>query len=331
MEPPLKLGFDNYSLRALGWKAPRLLEHAARLKLDTVLFSSWTVYERLDESYLHELRAQAKELGIEIQVGMLSICPSSVLFDRSLGTAEAQLERTMRIAMALGSPIVRCVLGNVRDRRSLGGIEARIVETVEVLKNSRRLAQECGVKIALENHAGDLQSWELVTLIEEVGPDCVGATMDAGNAAWALEDPAESLEMLGPYALTSGIRDTNVWEVENGATLQWAPLGEGRIDWPAYCKRFAEICPETPVQLETISGRPIPIAFWQEGFWDAYRNARIPEFMKFLALAKTGKACAPFPGAETDGDYQLSQLEKSVRYCQEVLGLGRNWSLGSGK
>ena len=28
---------------------------------------------------------------------------------------------------------------------------------------------EAGVKIAVENHAGDMQAWELVTLIEEAG------------------------------------------------------------------------------------------------------------------------------------------------------------------
>jgi sugar phosphate isomerase/epimerase len=323
IDPPLKLGFDNYALRALRWKASQLLDYAAKLKLDAVLFSSLDVYERQDEEYLHELRAQAESLGLEIQVGMLSICPSSVRFDPGRGSAENQLERTIRVAMALGSPVARCVLGHAQDRLSVGGIEARIVESVQVLRNVRRHALDCGVKIAVENHAGDMQSWELVTLIEAAGPDFVGATMDAGNAVWALEHPAESLEILGPYAITSGLRDSNVWEVENGAVLQWAAMGEGSIDWPAYFKRFAEICPDTVVQLETISGRPIAIPFWQGGFWDAYQNARIPEFMKFLALARKGKPQPPVVGAETNGEYQLRELEKSVRFCKEVVGLGR--------
>jgi sugar phosphate isomerase/epimerase len=147
--------------------------------------------------------------------------------------------------------------------------------------------------------------------------------MDAGNAAWALEHPAESLEILGPFALTSGIRDSCLWEVEDGATLQWAAMGEGSIDWKAYFSRFAEICPETPVQLETISGRAIPIPFWQEGFWDAYRNARVPEFIKFLALVKKGQARVPYPKADNDGRFQLQELDRSIRFCREVLGIGR--------
>jgi 3-oxoisoapionate decarboxylase len=323
MNPRLKLGFDNYAVRALGWKAPQLLDHAASLRLDSVLLSDLNVYESRSDGYLRELKAKAEALGVEIQVGMLSICPSSVMFNPARGGAEEQLQLTMRIAMTLGSPIVRCVLGEVRDRRSPGGIEARIAETVQVLKRVRRRALDCGVKVAVENHAGDMQSWELVTLIEAAGPDFVGATLDSGNAAWALEHPAESLEILGPYALSSGIRDCALWEAADGAILQWTAMGEGCVDWPAYFKRFAQICPETPVHLETISGRPIAIPFWNDSFWEAYRAVRPFEFIKFLKLVHEGKPRAAFADADTDGEYQLAQLAQSVRYCKNTLGLGR--------
>jgi hypothetical protein len=46
----LKLGFDNYSIRALGWKAPRLLDYAASLGVDTVLFSDLDVYENFSDA-----------------------------------------------------------------------------------------------------------------------------------------------------------------------------------------------------------------------------------------------------------------------------------------
>jgi sugar phosphate isomerase/epimerase len=326
MDQRPKLGFDNYAIRALGWKAPRLLDYAAALQLDTVLFSDLGVFEELSDRYLAEVKAKADGLDLEIQVGTLSICPSSVIFNPTNGSAEEQVKRTIRVAQALGSSVVRCVLGEVRDRRSAGGIPARIAETVLVLKSVREYALDAGVKICVENHAGDMQAWELVTLIEEAGSEFVRATMDAGNAAWALEHPAENLEILGPYALSTGIRDSVLWEVEDGAVLQWTAMGEGSIDWPAYFNRFGRICPETPVQLETISGRPIVIPYWKDDFWEAYRNARIPEFMKFLGLAKRGRPLAPFDSfASTEAicEQQKSELERSVRFCRDVLGLGR--------
>ena len=330
MADKLKLGFDNYAIRALGWKAPRLLEYAASLNLDTILLSDLDVYESHAEGYLREIKAQADAQGIEIQVGMLSICPGSKMFDSRRGTAEEQLKLTIRIARALGSSIARCVLGHADDRKSNGGIEARIVETVKVLKNVRSFALDSGVKIAVENHAGDMQAWELITLIEEAGREFVGATMDSGNATWALEDPLHNLEMLGPYAVTTGIRDSAVWETPDGAMLQWTAMGEGNVDWSRYFARFAELCPNTPVQLEIISGRPIPIPYLRDEFWEAYPKARLREFMKFAALAKRGSPKQPFtapPGVDTkaaEQEFQKAELERSIKYCREILGLGLN-------
>jgi sugar phosphate isomerase/epimerase len=324
----LKLGFDNYAIRALGWKAPQLLDYAAGLKLDAILLSDPDVFASRTDRYLREIKARAGDLGIEIQVGMLSICPSSVLFDRSRGTAIEQLKRTIRIARAVGSNVVRCVLGKVDDRRSRGGIEARIAETVKVLKKVRSPALDAGVKVAVENHAGDMQARELIALIEEAGRDFVGATMDSGNATWALEDPLLNLEILGPYALSTGIRDSALWPVDDGAILQWTAMGEGCVDWRRYLERFAELCPGTPVQLEIISGRPIPIPFLRDAFWDAYPNVRPREFARFLKLAKTGSARRPFKVSKgrnamlAEQKFQRADLERSVRYCKEALGLG---------
>src|SRR6266516_1504203 len=328
MADKLKLGLDNYAIRGLGWKAPRLIEYAASLNLDTILLSDLDVYESHAEGDLNEIKARADALGIEIQVGMLSICPGSKLFDSRRGTAEEQLKLIIRIARALGSKVARCVLGHIDDRKSNGGIEARMAETVKVLKNIRSFALDSGVKIAVENHAGDMQAWELITLIEEAGREFVGATMDSGNATWALEDPLHNLDMLGPYAVSTGIRDSAVWETADGAVLQWAAMGEGTVDWKRYFERFAELCPKTPVQLEIISGRPIPIPYLRDEFWEAYPKARIREFMKFAALARRGSPKQPFavpPGVDTkaaEQEFQKAELERSIRYCREALRLG---------
>ena len=81
---------------------------------------------------------------------------------------------------------------------------ARIQDSVRVCKSVRQRALDAGVKIAIENHAGDMQAWELVTLVEEAGRDYVGVTMDSGNATWTLEDPMQNLEILGPVCRDDG-------------------------------------------------------------------------------------------------------------------------------
>ena len=69
---------------------------------------------------------------------------------------------------------------------------------MKVLKSCRSRALDAGVKVAVENHAGDMQARELVTLIEAAGKDFVGAVVDSGNATWTLEEPLGNLEILGP-------------------------------------------------------------------------------------------------------------------------------------
>jgi sugar phosphate isomerase/epimerase len=326
----LKLGFDNYALRTFAWKAPQLLDYAANLRLDAVLLSDLDVFERRDDVSLRDIGARARDLGLELHVGTLSVCPSSVIFDAKRGTAEAQLRETVRVASLVGSPVARCVLGKVDDRGSPGGIAARIAETVKVLWRVRSFARDRGIRIAVENHAGDMQSHELVGLIEVAGRDFVGATLDTGNATWAMEHPATVLENLGPFTLTTGIRDSTLWETPDGATLQWSAMGEGAVEWQPFFARFAQLSPEAPVILETISGRPIPIPFLRDEFWEAYPSARTHDFARFLRLVRGGKPRRPFkPGVGSRGKsaeqkHQRTELERSIRYCREVLGLGRN-------
>jgi sugar phosphate isomerase/epimerase len=322
------LGFDNYSIRALGWKAEQLLEYATVFKLDTVFFSDLEVYQSHDETYLKQLKAKADGWGIKIHVGSVSVCPTSKSFNPKYGTAEDHLRLIIRIAKTLGSPVARCYLGTAADRLTEGGIEAHIQSTVRVLRSVKSAALDAGIRIAVENHAGDMQAWELVTLIKEAGPDFVGATMDSGNAAWSLEDPLQNLEILGPYAVTTGIRDSMVWETPEGAVVQWTAIGDGLVDFKAYMRRFSELCSGVFVQLEIISGFPRPLPYLKEEFWRAYPNTPAHQFAGFLVMAKRGRPLQPFappPGMEqlaAERAYQKDQLQRSIKYCKEVLGLG---------
>jgi 3-oxoisoapionate decarboxylase len=323
----IKLGLDNFAVRGMGWKAPRLIEYAASLKTDSLFISDLDAFENHTDGYLKEIRTQASERGLQIHVGTWSICPTSKTFRDKWGTAEEHLGLGIRMAKALGSPVLRVILGNGDDRRSEGGIEARIRDMVKVCKALSSRAIDSGVKIAVENHAGDMQAWELMTLIEEAGKDYVGANMDSGNATWTMEDPLASLEILGPYVLTTSLRDSAIWESPNGATVQWTAMGDGIVDWKTYFARFAELCPNVPIHIETISGFNREIPFLKSDFWKSWANARAVDFAKFLALAKKGKPRDPWKAPEgkdrklAEQEYQKAEIERSIKYCRG-LGLG---------
>jgi len=139
-----------------------------------------------------------------------------------------------------------------------------------------------------------------------------------------MEDPLASLETLGPYVLSTGIRDSMIWEYEEGAKVQWTAMGEGLVDWKKYFERFAALCPDAPVNLEIISGFARPVPYLKSDFWGVWPKARAGEFASFLAMAKRGKAMPSHKSAnqQEEQEYQKTELERSLRYCKETLGLG---------
>src|SRR5262245_66295087 len=141
----IKLGIDNFAVRAMNWKAPELLDYAAKLKTDSILISDLDAFESLEEAHLKKIRGMAADKGMQIHLGTWSICPTSKAFRNNRGTAEEHLALGIRSAKALGSPVLRVILGNRQDRTTDGGIEARIEDTVKVCKKLRSQALDMGV------------------------------------------------------------------------------------------------------------------------------------------------------------------------------------------
>ncbi len=317
----IRLGMDNFAVRALGLKGRALVDYAAKLKLDTLFITDLPALGSLEVKDAAELRRYAADQGVELLLGSWSICPTSKSFKPDWGTAEEHLALGLRLSQALGSPAFRVVLGAREDRRTPGGIEARIADTVKVLKSQRSLAADVGVKVAIENHAGDMTALELVSLIEAAGKDWVGANMDSGNAAWTLEDPMDSLEKLGAYALTTSLRDSAIWETPKGAAVQWTAFGEGGcVDLKAYFARFAQLCPGVAVNVETIGGFSVEFPYLDGQFLNAFPNKSAAELARFIAVAKRGK---PVPKESiSDRERQEGELARSLRYLREEIGLG---------
>lgn len=323
----IKLGMDNFAVRAMGWKEKDLIEYAASLKLDSLLISDLDAYESLEDDHLREVKKLADDRGIALFAGSWSICPTSVKFKKNWGSAEDHLRLGLRVSKTLGSPVFRVVLGAAEDRQTPGGIRARIADTVAVLKSCRQDALDAGVKVAVENHAGDMHSWELRDLVEAAGTDFVGVNIDSGNAAWTLEDPMDVLRNLGKYTICSSLRDDMIWETPEGAAVQWTAAGEGLIDWAQYADEWKKLCPNVPIMIETISGFSRGFAFKKDDFWKNY-DKRPEALAAFEALAKRGhklESFKPADGADrkkAEQDYQKGELERSITFLREKIGLG---------
>jgi 3-oxoisoapionate decarboxylase len=334
----IRLGFDTYSLRAFRWKAMQLVDHAASLKLDTVQISSVGDYESTDAAHLAKVRAHAAEKGIAIDAGTGCVCPTSSSYSPKDKDPVAYTLDGLRVAHAVGAHSMRCFLGSRADRLGPQPIEAHMEAIIKVFKAVRSQALDLGVKIALENHNGDLEGREVKIIIEEAGKDFVASCLDAGNPFWLAEHPIVTLETLGPYVVTTHIRDTAVYEHEHGCAFQWVALGDGCMDWDAYLARYRELCPNAAMQLEIITGRPpAVIPYLDRDFWKAFPKKNAADFARFVALVKRGHPFEKFMVIE-DGfkpmppeytaalrEQQRIDLERSLEFAKNKLGVGDRW------
>jgi sugar phosphate isomerase/epimerase len=336
---PVKLGFDTYSLRAFKWKAPQLIDFAAKQKLDTIQISSLDDYESRDTAYLLKIKDLAARANISIDAGTGCICPSSHSFKKDGPPARDRLLEALQIAKTVGAKAMRCYLGSSADRQG-DGIEPHMENTIKLFRSVRQETLDLGVKIALENHDGDMQAREVKTIIEQSGKDFVASCLDAGNPLWVVENPFVTLETLAPYVVTTHLRDSILFEHPRGAAGQWVVLGDGNVDFVQFMARFRELCPKSSMQLEIITGRPPRIIpYLEQDFWKAFPKAAASEFARFVALAKTGKQ--PFMGAmvvedisgqkppaimaEALKEQQRIDLERSFEYARKKLNVGINW------
>src|SRR5215813_14490927 len=111
-KPGARLGVDLFSLRSQNWTPFQYLDYCHQWGAQVVHFSEIRFIGSLEPEHLRQVRAHAEKLGIEIEIGMRSICPTSKMFDPLQGTAEEQLARMIESAKIAGSSIVRAVLGS---------------------------------------------------------------------------------------------------------------------------------------------------------------------------------------------------------------------------
>lgn len=337
---PIRLGFDTYTLRAFDWKALQLLDYAAARKLDTIQISSMADYESLEPAHLAQVKDRAAALGIAIDAGMGCICSLSYSWNPKSGDASENIRRGLRTAKAVGARSMRCFLGSSDDRFGTAGRPAQPMEklmesAIHVFRSVRAEAQDLNVKIALENHAGDMQAREVRAIIEESGKDFTAACLDTGNPMWVAEDPLLALEVLAPYIVTTHVRDSAICEHPRGAAVQWVALGDGSIDFHQFIARYRELCPQASMQLEIITGRPPRVVpYLEPEFWKVLPQANAGDFARFVALAKRGHPFTGFMVVE-DGfknpppeykaalrEQQRVDLERSLEYAKTSLGVG---------
>ena len=314
----VELGSIDGSVSGNQFTPAQFLDYLASIKLTWAMISLPPAVLD-DEAQVRAIKAQADRLGIKLQLAHGSVCPTSRSFNAKNGTLDVQVARALKASQVFGASCMRCVLGGDPERPE---IERHIDSMITAVRGLRSRIVDSGVKLAVENHGGDLQAREMKMMVEAVGTDVMGVCLDSGNPVWMLEDPHMTLEMLLPYALTSHVRDSAVWLAPDGINVRWVNMGDGNVDIDGWIKTFIAAKPGMPIIFENlVSGRPRVHAINDPKFWNNWRKMPAWEYARFYALAEKGtpKLATPLPAGKTAGQQKIDDLETCVRYTRALL------------
>ncbi|MCL2232494.1 MAG: sugar phosphate isomerase/epimerase [Treponema sp.] len=203
------------------------LDRAKALKVDGVSLETCFV-ESMETSYLEELNAMLTEYGFD-RVWAWGH-PDGL--ERGLNPAAfKEMKDMIPRAKAIGADVMRVCGSSLMFRHEnhqeqLKRLEAQFKEAIKI-------ADEYGVKIAMENHI-DYTGEEMLSLIEGVASPNFGINFDTGNFLRLLDDPIRAMELLAKYTFAVHLKDLAV-NPKEARPNDWfyfsgVPVGQGLVD-----------------------------------------------------------------------------------------------------
>ena len=209
-----KVGISSFALRyALSASTPLsptgLLDKAAALGAEVVQICDNLPLAPLSNGELDALAQRAADLDLELEVG-------------TRGSGPERLERYFAVAQRLGARLLRVVLSNAEEGRTIEQERA-------VLRGLLPRLDQAGITLALENRFRLLPD-QMAALITSLEAPNVGACLDPLNSISRLAGPREVIRALAPLAVTVHVKDGTM--TREGATwrLRGCPVGEGLLD-----------------------------------------------------------------------------------------------------
>jgi 3-oxoisoapionate decarboxylase len=310
-----------------------VLQLAADLGLGGVLFEL-SPFESLSDGYLAEVRQAAEQKGLYLEFGMGSIFPWHPMAEKgrrllaeaggdpSVGDAQIVIAH-LHAARKLGSPILRCVAGNLFTRDEGHDMAALADRAVVILREACRAAESLGIRIALENHA-DFTVRELAGILARVGSPALGFTLDTANLAFDLDEPLRLAEIMAPHALTTHFKNYRIVRTPDGLALANGALGEGDIDQVAIAELLAKHNPHVHLNIEVHSQfAPFRLDVLRPAYWSRHPAPPGDGLAWYLEKAWDRPPLDPWPQNLPDGEpswqRELEDLHASLRWARGAL------------
>ena len=224
--------YDNQQSPAKTMNYEDFLRRAIELKVDGVSLET-CFFESADESYLKRLKDIIDQGGLECVVAWGH--PTG-LEGGGKPSALDDMKKHFRTCDILGAKVMR-IVGSCLDFRDQPR-QPQIDALSEMLKDPAKMAGDCGVKLAMENHF-DFTADEMLEILSNVSSDYLGVTYDTGNALRVDDEPVAAARKLIKYIYATHIKD--VAPLYGGNPKDWfylasVPVGKGIIDIPSVVK-----------------------------------------------------------------------------------------------
>jgi sugar phosphate isomerase/epimerase len=293
----MRLGMHTYSLYHhglaedwAGFRLPwtrqmniwQLMDYMVELGLEGLHLDD-KAFDAMDEAHFSRVRDYAQARNLYLEY---NFALPSKKYDSSV---QHEIEQGIGIARAIGADVAKIGMNLSRPHpvaasRFHPQIMEQLEGVVKKLKKAASMAEKSGVKLAVENHT-DAFSQEVVWVLDQVDHPFVGACIDTVNGLHVTENPITAVENLAPRAFTNHFRDNKIVIKPYGFKMAGAAVGEGDLDM-------------------------------QRAYALIQQNPNVNRLNIELDLQ------CPLDNMQQALRIEREALQRSIRYCREVLGIG---------
>jgi sugar phosphate isomerase/epimerase len=287
----VRIGFDHYTISHRELSPEATLDFAREHRFDGVQFLEPAALDRaLDPARLAAIRRRADELGLYLEIGIPSPNPvrRSRYEERPIAPEDhaRDLAAHLQAVAALGCRTARAYVGDRHDRfRTNVPWPAQRAATIAVVARLAPLLRDLGIRIALETHA-DQTVDELLEMIDRLGPEIVGVTLDTGNLVMRLDNPVEAVARLAPHVLATHVKDAVLAFTPRGLCWQARPIGLGGLPMPDLLAPLLHAHPEVALSIE-LHPRTYDLPIYDQSWLAFFPGLRPESLAAVIRLAAT--------------------------------------------
>jgi len=245
----MRVGVDTFTIRDLHLNPWQTLDYLQVRGFDGAQFSHLSsLSPTLDMGELRDVRAYADERNLYTFVSVSS--PNPFLHAEGADACVARIQHEIQCASAAGWHELHASLGDDATRFAhTVPWRQHLDATAKIFTRLQPVLREYGSRINLEDH-GDTTTFNLVELVEAIGPDIAGICLDTANVLCMAEDPVAAARRVAPYTHLTHTKDAIVYFCEHGIRRQGRTPGEGILDWERILPILAAYTPDLPLSIE---------------------------------------------------------------------------------